>query len=125
MNPKKKSRKITKLIQNAKQLRSRLESNSKEIIIGTELIHHQDSFHYLRAGLDQILCKIAKNNNKTIAFSFKQLKQIADPLKQARLLSRMQQNMFLCQKFQVKTSILDTSSNSLKSAFYNLIKTKK
>ena len=88
-----------------KKLRQLIESKGNETIFAAESIHAKDSFHYLRAGLDQITLKIAHKRNKTIGFSFEDLKKIKNPIKQAKILARMQQNMCLCKKYLVKTKV--------------------
>lgn len=86
-----------------KILRRQIESKGPGEIRGAEQVHPKDSFHYLRAGLDQITCKIAKKKNKTIVFHMNDLRQKTSAIKQAKVLGRMQQNMRLCRKFNVKT----------------------
>ena len=89
-----------------KKLRQTIEGKGNKTIFGAELVHQKDSFHYLRAGLDQITLKIANKREKTIGFSLEDLKNTKGAINQARLLARMQQNMRLCQKYQVKVQIL-------------------
>ncbi len=88
-----------------KKLRSAIEGKGDKTIFGAELIHSKDSFHYLRAGLDQITLKIAQKRSKTIGFDFKELQNTKGAINQARLLARMGQNMKLCQKYKVQTQV--------------------
>ncbi len=88
-----------------KKLRFTIEGKSNKTIFGAELIHSKDSFHYLRAGLDQITLKIAKKRNKTIGFDFTELQSAKGAINQARLLARMQQNMKLCQKYKIQIEV--------------------
>lgn len=81
-------------------LRFVLEKTPVDMIFGIELIHPEDTFHYVRAGLDQVLCQLAANNNKIIAFSFK---EILDSRALSKLLARIAFTMRLCQKYRVKT----------------------
>tara|TARA_Y100000310_G_C20698395_1_gene827366 strand:+ start:1008 stop:1340 length:333 start_codon:yes stop_codon:yes gene_type:complete len=90
---------------NEKKLRQEIEGRKDKSILGAEKIHIKDSFHYLRAGLDQITLKIAKKKKKTIGFSFENLRNTKGAINQAKLLARMQQNMQLCQKYHVQTKI--------------------
>mgnify|MGYP000049345724 FL=1 len=113
------------VIRNENQLRSQIERPNKEAITGAEEIHHKDSLHYLRGGLDQITCKIATKKKNIIGFSFKSLKKINDPIKQAKILGRMQQNMRLCEKFNTKTEILGDLSLDFRASFEKFLKNKK
>src|SRR3989344_7076646 len=79
-------------------LRFALEKTQIDIIIGVEYVHNSDGLHYVRSGLDQVLCAIAKENNKTIAFSFK---DILISKKRAQLLARMRLNISLCEKYKI------------------------
>lgn len=101
-----------------KKLRQLIENKGNETIFAAESIHAKDSFHYLRAGLDQITLKIACKRNKTIGFSFEDLKKIKDPIKQAKILARMQQNMCLCKKYHVKTKV---TAKAEKEAFERIL----
>ncbi len=83
-------------------LRLVLEKSPVEIVYGIESIHEKDSLHYVRGGLDQVLCKIAVQKGKTIAFSFSELLNTAN---KARMLGRMRFNLALCHKYKVKTLI--------------------
>ena len=88
-------------------LRFVLEKTSADIILGMEQIHASDSFHYLRGGLDQILCAIAKENNKTFAFSFSEL---LTSTKKSQLIARMGLNISLCRKYKIPMIFSNFSS---------------
>ncbi len=64
-----------------------------------EKIHPKDSLHFVRGGLDQVLCKIAAERGKIIGFSFAELLNSSD---QAGWLSRVKANVRLCRKYKVK-----------------------
>ena len=76
-----------------------LEKSSVDIVLGVEYLHRKDSVHYLRGGLDPVLCKIAVLKGKTIGFSFSDILNSSD---RSRLLARMMFNIRLCRKFGVK-----------------------
>ncbi len=80
-------------------LRLVLEKMDIDIVYGQELIHHHDSLHFLRSGLDSILAPIAAQRGKTIAFSFHDILQAAD---RAKVLGRMRFNTQLCRKYKLK-----------------------
>lgn len=81
------------------QLRQVLERPGADIILGVEQLHHQDSLHYLRSGLDQIFCTIAAQRGKTLGFSFADILQDS---RRPRLLARMTANIRICKKYNVK-----------------------
>ncbi|PIN76716.1 hypothetical protein COV17_01480 [Candidatus Woesearchaeota archaeon CG10_big_fil_rev_8_21_14_0_10_36_11] len=80
-------------------LRFALEKTPINVVYGLEQIHPKDSVHFVRGGLDQILCKIAATNGKTIAFSFS---DILNSSEKGNLLARMMFNIALCRKYNVK-----------------------
>ena len=81
-------------------LRLALEKTNINIIYGLENVHPKDSPHFVRGGLDQVLCAIAAKNNKIIGFSFS---DIINSKNQSQTLARMKFNVKLCQKYKVKT----------------------
>lgn len=83
------------------ELRFILEKTKADIVIGTEKICPKDSLHYVRGGLDQILCKAAVANDKIIGFSFQDILN-SENQNRARLLARMMLNIKLCRKYKVK-----------------------
>lgn len=86
-------------VQDEELLRFALEKTPVDIVLGIENIHAKDSVHYVRGGLDQVLCKIAAEQGKIIGFSFAELLNSANP---AAWLRRVKANVRLCQKYQVK-----------------------
>ncbi|HLD72490.1 MAG TPA: hypothetical protein VJA23_02810 [Candidatus Nanoarchaeia archaeon] len=81
-------------------LRFALEHTPIDLVFGMEKINPSDSLHYLRGGLDQIICKIAAEKEKTIGFSFQQILTTKNPEK---MIARMKFNLKLCRKYKVKT----------------------
>ena len=80
-------------------LRFALEKTKINIIYGMESINLKDSFHYVRGGLDQVTCKIAKKNNKKVAFSFSEILNLKE---KGKLLARIRLNLKLCKKYKVE-----------------------
>ncbi|HLC98245.1 MAG TPA: hypothetical protein VJC21_05710 [Candidatus Nanoarchaeia archaeon] len=80
-------------------LRFVLEKTPVDMVYGLEQLYERDSFHYPKSGLDHILCKIAAERGKTIAFSFSELLNARE---KAVLLRRMAFNIRLCTKYKVK-----------------------
>lgn len=79
-------------------LRFALEKSGVDIVYGMENIHPKDSLHFVRSGLDQVLCKLAAEKGKTVAFSFSEILNSSD---KARLLARIMFNVKLCKKYKV------------------------
>ena len=76
-----------------------VEKTPLKFIFGLENMNPKDSLHYVRGGLDQVLCKIAAEKGKIIAFSFADLLKAEN---KGQLLARMMFNIKLCQKYKVK-----------------------
>lgn len=96
-------------------LRYVLERTPIKIVLGMEFIAAKDSLHHVRGGLDQVLCKIAAEKGKIVAFSLHDLLQAHN---KGALLSRMKFNIKLCQKYHVNTflSTFATHKWELRSA---------
>ena len=90
-------------------LRFVIEKVPVDIVLGAELINPKDSVHFVRGGLDQITCKIAAKNAKTIGFSFE---DILNTKNRPQLMARMSFNLKLCKKYKVKTLFASFSENS-------------
>ena len=89
-------------------LRFALEKNGIDIVYGAENIHPKDSLHYVRGGLDQVLCKIAADKKKIIAFSFSEILNSAD---KGKLLARIMFNIKLCKKYKVSMFLYSFASS--------------
>lgn len=80
-------------------LRFVLEKTAVDMIIGMEQICPKDSVHHLRGGLDEVLCKIAQENEKAFAFSFCDILHSSN---RPQLLGRMKFNLKLARKYGLK-----------------------
>jgi len=89
-------------------LRFVLERTPIKMVFGLEFISSKDSVHHVRGGLDQVLCKIAAEKRKIVAFSFHDLLLANN---KSVLLARMKFNIKLCQKYKVKTFFSTFASN--------------
>jgi len=78
-------------------LRFALERTNVDIVYGMEHIHPKDSLHYVRGGLDQILCKLAAEKGKVLAFSFSELLNSSN---KDKFLARIMFNVKLCKKYK-------------------------
>ncbi len=97
------------------RLRFALEKTTIDLVYGMEKIYPRDSLHFVRGGLDQVLCKIAAEKGKTIAFSFSDLLNSSFRPQTWR---RMAANIRLCRKYKVKMlfSTFASSTKELRSA---------
>ena len=84
-------------------LRFALEKNGVDMIYDLEDLHPKDSLHFVRGGLDQILCTIAAEKGKTIGFSFSEI--LNSPHK-GKLLARLIFNIKLCKKYKVPIALV-------------------
>src|SRR3989344_546137 len=112
---KNKNKKTIFYAESAEMLRFVLEETAVDIIMVLEGISQKDSLHYLRSGLDQVICQIAAEKGKIIAFSFNEILHSRD---RGRLLGRMAFNLSLCQKYNVSIlfSSFSTHLKELRSA---------
>lgn len=82
------------------------ENKKVNFIIDSEENPEKDSFYQRKAGLDDVLCKFAKKNNKTIVFDVKLLgNKLA--------LGRMMQNARMCRKYKLNFLIATFASHPL------------
>ena len=96
-----------------------LENKKVNILV----MSHSDKKDKLRqrdSGLNQVLCKIAKDNNITIAFDFSELSKEKDK-ERALLLARFIQNIRLCRKY--KTRFILLSANKDKNSLFSFLLT--
>ena len=76
-----------------------VENKKVDILLSPELNTKKDSFHYRNSGLNQVLCKLAKQNNVSIGFDFSLL---LNSKEKTKILGRMFFNYKLCKKYKVK-----------------------
>jgi RNase P/RNase MRP subunit p30 len=87
------------------------------------LINHKGKKDKLRqrdSGLNQVLCKIARDNKIKIGFDFSELESISGK-ERALILSRLIQNVRLCRKY--KTDFLLISNKKDKNSLFSLLLT--
>lgn len=80
-------------------LRFALEKTPVNMVVGMEKINPKDSVHFVRSGLDPVLCKITHDQKKIIAFSFNDILKAKD---KGKLMGRTMFNIKLCRKYKVK-----------------------
>ena len=89
-------------------LRFALERTRADIVYGMENINPKDSLHYVRGGLDQVLCKLAAEKDRILAFSFAELLNSSD---KEKLLARIMFNVKLCKKYKVQIMLCSFASS--------------
>jgi len=75
-----------------------------DIVGGFESSEGKDKTHYRESGLNQVLCRIAVENNVQVGFSAENILESVGK-DRAVLLGRVTQNLLLCRKFKVKVRI--------------------
>lgn len=103
---------------NDKINRATLESKKTKALVSPEYERKHDYITHRNSGLNQVLCKIAHDNDKAIIINFKDILQKKGKEK-AILLGRIIQNIRLCRKYDVKLKIATFSSakDEMRSSF--------
>ena len=89
-------------------VRKLVNNKNLDIIVSSEKLAEKDSLHYRNSGLNQVTCKLAKQNKIAVAFSFNDILKSND---KAKLLGRMMLNVKLCRKYKVKTVVASFATN--------------
>lgn len=90
------------VIKNTDDNRKIIEKSCVSLIHSLETDNKLDFMHQRASGLNQIMCKFAKQNKVNIGFSFKSILQSKN---KSQILGRISQNIRLCRKYKVKTTI--------------------
>lgn len=69
------------------------------IVFGFEQLEQKEHTHYRGGGLNQVLCKLAKEKGVAIGFSFSSI-LTSFGQKRAILIGRMTQNIMICKKYK-------------------------
>ncbi len=97
-----KGQKVFTAIKSSNIDRRVMEGSKVDVIFSFEDSTRKDFIHQRASGLNHILCKLAKDNGITIGFS---LSSILDAKDRHVMLGRIMQNIKLCEKFKLKTTI--------------------
>ena len=84
--------------------RNFFENRKIKYLINAETSSKDDFLYQRRAGLDDVMCRLAKEKNKVIVFNIQFLSY-------NNILARMMQNAKLCRKYKVKTLIASFATN--------------
>jgi RNase P/RNase MRP subunit p30 len=107
---KKKEGKIVVLGGDEKLNRLALEIKKVDILLSPETNSREDNVHYRKAGLNQVLCKLAKENDVAIGFDFARLIR-SEGKERGKILGRMFFNYKLCKKYKIKMIFSSFSKN--------------
>ena len=102
LNPKNpaKARKKADILIADKNARHAFEKTEIDIVFGLEKNPEKEFMKQRNSGLNQVLCNIAREKNKSYGFNFNDVLNAKDrPL----IVGRMMQNLMLCKKYKVKT----------------------
>ena len=90
--------------------RKNFENKKVDIITGLEKEKKADHMKFRNSGLNHVLCKLAKENGITIAFSFNDVLKSKNMLR-GQVLGRMMQNVRLCRKYKVRMMVASFAEN--------------
>ena len=97
-----KNKNIFVAIKSSSRDREIIEKLRPNIIFSLEENVRSDFIHQRASGLNHILCKLAEENNVIIGFS---LRSILNTENKHEIFGRIMQNIKICRKFKVKTTI--------------------
>jgi RNase P/RNase MRP subunit p30 len=86
--------------------------NKKVSVLILSHINKKDKLKERDSGLNQVLCKLARENGITLAIDMKEL-VIEDKKEKAKILGRIIQNLKLIKKFKNKLEILNKPEDKL------------
>ncbi len=93
--------------------RAFFENKHIKYLINAEADSRDELLYQKRAGLDDIMCRVAKEKNKVVVFNTSLLAQDKNKDKNRNnmnIFGRMQQNARLCRKYRVETLIVTFAS---------------
>ena len=88
--------------------RKTVENKQVDILLAPEKNREKIYMHQRDAGLNQVLCKLAKKNKVAIGFSFSELLNVKNKI---LTLGQMMQNIRLCRKYKVKIIVASFAKN--------------
>jgi len=115
-NLKKKNRKVIVLGRDIKLNREILENEK----VDTLILQHKperDKLKQRNSGLNEILCKIAKDNNIILAIDLNELKEVKNKKERGEILARIIQNIRLIKKQKNKFKLLNFKNKSQAQSF--------
>ncbi len=108
-NATKSGRKIIVVAKSSEFNRKIFENKREKIIIGLESGHKRDKLKQRDSGLNQVLCKLAKENSIEIGINIKEIFE-KNRIDLALHLARLMQNINLCKKYKARMIIFNSGS---------------
>ena len=108
INSKLKNNEVFTAIKSSRDNRGIIEKSKANLIFSLEESFYKDFMHQRASGLDHVMCKLAKENNIAIGFS---INSIINSENKYLILGRIMQNIKLCRKYKVKTTIASFAQN--------------
>lgn len=90
--------------------RKSVEDKSVDILMSPEKDRSHDFMKSRNSGLNQVLCKLAHNNDVAIGFNFNDVLKAKD-LERINLIGRMKLNVRLCNKYKVNMFVCNSTKN--------------
>ena len=97
-----------------------VENKNVQLLLDPET-NEEDFMHFRNSGLNQVLVKLAKQNNIAIGFSLNKILKL-DNVERVDLLGKVMQNIMLCNKYKVKMIIVNFINNELDKRNVNDLK---
>src|SRR3989344_9477282 len=90
--------------------RKAVEDKSVDILMSPERGRNYDFMKARNSGLNQVLCKLAYNNNVAIGFDFNYLLN-SNEKERINIIGRMKFNVKLCNKYKVNMFVCNSIKN--------------
>ena len=98
-----------------------LENKDVDILLSPESHNRKDYMKQRDSGLNEIHCKLAKQNNIKIAIDLNNLKK-ADKKQKAILLARIKQNIKLCKRTKTQIILMPKPTKQDTLSFFTTLK---
>jgi len=97
----KKAKNLSKnlFVQSSSKDREIIEQNKNITLFNLETQGKKDFIHHRASGLNQVLCKLIKDHNISVAFSFS---TVLNTTSKDKLIGRIKQNIKFCKKYKIE-----------------------
>lgn len=92
------------------QNRKYVSDKQNDVLMNPELKSIGDKVHYRKSGLNQVLAKLAKQNDVAIGFGFSFILNL-NGVELGQMIGRMKQNVRICRKSKTKMVVCSYASN--------------
>ena len=93
------------------QNRKYTSDKQNDVLMNPELKSIGDKVHYRKSGLNQVLAKLAKQNDVAIGFGFSFILNL-EGVQFGQMIGRMKQNVRICRKSKTKMVVCEGGSKS-------------